>query len=788
MTSISSAKPRPRSGLLEQLREPMRRSAYALIAGTGVTSLLGLVFWVLAAHWLTPAMVGIGASLVSALTLLANISTLGLRNGLVRFLPEAGSTTRRLVASSYVLCAAAAVAVAAVFLLGQPWWADELGFLRSSPFAAVAFFAAAAVWVLFILQDHVLTGLHKTVWVPITNAICSVAKIALLPLLAFTATWAVFAASVLPAAVVVAVVTVLILRRSPRGVRGVSPRDMTQSRPAGSASPAAIPLGRLVRFAATDHIAALLWLGTANVLTLMVLQELGPEASAFYFMANTISYGLFLITSNVSSALVAEGARSPGRETALTRAALRNSALLVLPAVGLGILLARPVLGLFGSGYANEATTLLQLLLLSAVPHVVVGMALAAARLRHDLRTIVLTYVALAVTIYGGAWVAVRLDSLNGVGVAILVSETLVALLLLSTGRSGLWPNRSGGRDLRSAVQQLSLALRRAKSRHEIRHHLGPVLRACDLPSTAPNRMLTSDCDVLVIDLDSPPTGLVVKMATSPAASAGLNRHADLLTWLRPQLGAGSAALLPQVVQRSTYQGERVVVETALPGSVVPEPAPHSGLDHKVTAAALTAIAAIHSSAPVPTLVESNVLERWLNEPLGSLRRLPGWAAAPAALDRLAETLHESLTGQQVTATVVHGDFWFGNVLVRSTDAGPEVSGIVDWENARRIGLPDTDLVHWWLAAQPAELGAAVRRALTHPAWATAELGGLPVPLPNPQLPVEATVLLTWLGHVSAGLGRATRNPLSPVWVVRNIRPVVQQFATPISRRLAKAG
>ena len=145
--STTSAKPRAAAALINHLREPMRRSAYALIAGTGVTSLLGLLFWALAAHWLSPATVGIGAALVSALTLLANISTLGLRNGLVRFLPEAGPATRRLVASSYAVCAAAAMVVAGRFLFGQPWWADELGFLRSSPFAAAAFVAAAAVWV-----------------------------------------------------------------------------------------------------------------------------------------------------------------------------------------------------------------------------------------------------------------------------------------------------------------------------------------------------------------------------------------------------------------------------------------------------------------------------------------------------------------------------------------------------------------------------------------------------------------------------------------------------------------
>jgi O-antigen/teichoic acid export membrane protein len=772
--SATSARPRAASALLDHLREPMRRSAYALIAGTAVTSLLGLVFWVLAARWLPPATVGIGAALVSLLTLLANISTLGLRNGLVRFLPEAGSATRRLVASSYALCAAAAMAAAAVFLIGQPWWAEELGFLRGSPLAAVAFVAAVAVWVLFILQDHVLTGLHKTVWVPITNAICSVAKIALVPLLAFTAGWAILSASVLPAAVMVAIVTVLILRQPP----GRS----------ADAGPPVIPMARLVRFAATDHVAALVWLGTADILTLMLLQQLGPESSAFYFMANTIAYGLYLVTSNISSALVAEGARSPDRVPALTRAALRNSARLVLPAAALGIILTRPVLGMFGRDYADQASALLQLLLLSAVPQIVIGIALAAARLRHDMRTIALTYGALAVTTLGGSWVAVMLGGLNGVGVACLVSEVLVALLLLLTGRSGLWPDRPGRRRLLSEVERVALGMRRAWSRREIQRRLVPALEACGLESTAQHRLLTSDSDVLVVALDCPPVGLVVKIATSPAASAGLNRHADLLTWLGPELGASSsAAWLPQVVYRGTYWGERVVVETGLHGSPAPEPAADRRLDPQITAAALAAIAEIHQRTALPTLLDRTVLRDWVDEPLDHLRRLPAWAAPPAALDRLADALYESLTGRLVTAAVVHGDFWSGNVLFGVNDAGTEVTGVVDWENARRVGLPDTDLVHWWLAGQPAELGAAVRQALASPEQAAAELAALPVPLPNPHLAVEDTVLLTWLGHVSAGLARATRNPLSPVWVARNIRPVVQRFATARTRRLARA-
>jgi hypothetical protein len=74
---------------------------------------------------------------------------------------------------------------------------------------------------------------------------------------------------------------------------------------------------------------------------------------------------------------------------------------------------------------------------------------------------------------------------------------------------------------------------------------------------------------------------------------------------------------------------------------------------------------------------------------------------------------------------------------------------------------------------------------LATPDWAAAELAALPVRLPNAELPIEDTVLLTWLGHVAAGLARATRNSLSPMWLVRNVRPVAQRFVTPGNSRLA---
>lgn len=747
------------AALATHLRDPMRRSAYALILGTGLTSALGLVFWALAARWLDPVTVGLGAALVSTVVLLANVSTLGLRNGLIRFLPQAGSASSRLIITCYALCVTAALAAAGIFLLGQPLWAQRLDFLRSSKLGMAAFAVGTALWVLFVLQDHVLVGLRCTVWVPLENGLCAVAKIGLLPVLSFAGGWAIFGASVIPAAAAAVVVTALVLRYVRRATAAEKQGD--------------IPVSRLVRFAAADHFAALLWMGTSDVLTLLVLDQMGAAASAYYYMANTIGYSLYLVTSNVVSALVAEGALYPDRVVTLARQALWNSARLVVPLAAVGFLVAPWVLAILGPDYVENATPLLRLLLASAVPQIVIGIAIGTARLRQDLRIIVVVYAALAVGSIGGSWLTLSRVGLVGLGFACFATQLVVALVLVVSGRTGLW-SEGGWRAVRSQIEQLPRTVRRLQSRRETTRRLSPALRACGLdPNTGDDvRLLTSDSDTLVAAVEAPQP-LIVKIATSAESTAGLDRHAETVSWLTSNFADQPfISTLPQLVRRAELDGQRVLIETRLPGSAEVQDVFAPGL----TRAATTAVAELHAATSAVRMIDEELLWAWVKGPMAELRRLGALAGSRNGMDALQEELTRSLHGRQVTIACAHGDFWPGNVLLTAAKGGFRVTGLVDWENARTVGLPDVDLVHWWLAIQPHELGAAVWSALAEPEKSTRAFGELGVPLPNPDLPFETVVLLAWLWHVAAGLTRASAGHLHRVWLTRNVKPIVQLF------------
>ena len=143
-----------------------------------------------------------------------------------------------------------------------------------------------------------LTGLRQTIWVPISNTAFALAKIALLILLSTgVAGFGIFASWTIPAALLLIPVNVLIfLRFIPRHAAARSARAME----AGTR--------QIVRYLVGDYAGALLVNASVSLLPLIVLATLGADASAYFYIAWTIAYSLQLMSLNIATSLMVEGA------------------------------------------------------------------------------------------------------------------------------------------------------------------------------------------------------------------------------------------------------------------------------------------------------------------------------------------------------------------------------------------------------------------------------------------------------------------------------------------------
>jgi O-antigen/teichoic acid export membrane protein len=422
--SVPAANPARASrltSLREHLNAPLFRNAYALVVNTGITAVLGFVYWVVAARLFTTTDVGLAAAAISAMTLLAGISLLNMEAVLVRFIPIAGRQTRRLVLAVFAGCSVLAVISSIIFIIGLPVWTPSLDFLVTH-FNGLGFIGATLAWSYFILLDGILVGLGRAVWVPVENALFGVAKLAFLLAFVGERSYGIFASWSLAAALVVIPFALLILLR-------FIPAHMEKTVPGG----AELTRETFRSYAAGDYVGSVFELAAISLLPIVVTHWAGAEENAYFYQSWIIAYTLILVANNTARALTVEAARDASQLHRYGRVVLKHTLKLLIPLVVGVVILAPWILSVFGTAYAAEGTLTLRILALAALPHTVILLGLVTARLQHQLKTVIAIQGVIATVTLGTAVTLVERMGSLGAAVGWFSAQLIVALVLLAT-------------------------------------------------------------------------------------------------------------------------------------------------------------------------------------------------------------------------------------------------------------------------------------------------------------------------------------------------------------------
>jgi thymidylate kinase/O-antigen/teichoic acid export membrane protein len=436
--------------IISHIRTPLYGSAYALILSSASSSVLGIVYWTLAARLYDAEQVGVNAAAISAMSFISYLAQLNMAGVLSRFIPTAGTSTRRLIALAYLAASVASAVGALIFVVGFARLVGLGPLLTADPRSGAWFVVATVAWSLFTLEDGALIGLRQTVWVPIENSIFGVIKIVLL--LAFVAGLAefgIFVSWTIPAAVLLVPVNWLIFRR-------LVPRHMAAVR-TGSADAL---LSGMLRYLSGDYIGSLFAAASIGLLPLVVVRAVGAAGGAYFYIAWTIAYSLYFISLNMATSLMVEGAARRATVAEDTRRMFRLLVGLQMLLVVVVIIDAPLILSIFNPVYASEAATLLRLLALAVLPHGVNAIYLAVARVRRQVGRIILVQATLATFSLGASVSLLGSLGIAGAGVAWLVTQSVVAALLFTTQLLPLWrrPLAAGAGDLTAIAPEPALA------------------------------------------------------------------------------------------------------------------------------------------------------------------------------------------------------------------------------------------------------------------------------------------------------------------------------------------
>ncbi len=410
-------------GLVQYLRDPLHRNSLFLLATHGVIAVIGFFFWKIATSRYGDDSAGVATSLVSVVLLIHTLARLGLDMALIRFLPDE-TDKPGMMNTTFTIVGLLSALLALVFVVGVGFWAEGLTVVRENAWYAVLFIAfTVATSLVELLRQGVFVAYRRTQ----SSLAVEVAGGLRLPLvLAFVSVGAygIFVAWGLGGMMALAVGLVLVVsaQRTYRPVPTIR-RDV---------------VGKTVRFSLGNYTAEtlrelpgfVLPVIILNVFTARLGDELGEPMAAYFYIAWTIASLVMMISYATGSSLLAEGSVDPGKFGSSSVKAIRFMLLLLAAAIVIVFVAGEWLLAWFGTEYVEEALPLLRLLTVSGVPMAINTIYVTRKRMERKMWPVIIIYAFIACFTVGVGYALMDRTDLLGIGIAWLVSNCLVAVLV----------------------------------------------------------------------------------------------------------------------------------------------------------------------------------------------------------------------------------------------------------------------------------------------------------------------------------------------------------------------
>lgn len=389
-------------------------NTYILLTIRIVAAGFGFLFWAIAARVMTAGAVGLASGTISAALLLAGLAQLGFGYALVRHLPTA-KMPLELLNGSFVVAGLFGAALVVIFLLGIEIWSPALLPFRTSPGASFILILLVTSLVVSQLSNWAFLARRKPAFTLAKHVLQLV--LALLLLLGFSFFLgdhiAITAAYMMATAISLAVALFFYLPRVEPGFK------FKVTLPARLRSP-------LTGYALTNHVADQLQRAPDTLMALLVINVLGPEPGAYFFVAWAIATGLLTLAASASPALLAEGSNRPQMISVLAGKSLKIGLLLATTLVLIAAAVGRQLLAFYGNDYAKNAYGLLIVLLFSILPSTILAIYLSVLRVRDQLHALLfLTAASMASGLFL-AYIMMQTSGLIGVGLGWLLSRLLM--------------------------------------------------------------------------------------------------------------------------------------------------------------------------------------------------------------------------------------------------------------------------------------------------------------------------------------------------------------------------
>lgn len=407
------------NGLKSLYRVSLYRNAVYLMINSAALALSGFFFWIAAARLYPVESVGLTSAAIGAAGFLTLFSTLGLDHGIIRFLPGAGDKARDMINSCFSLVGVISLVLAVIFLAGLNIWSPALVSIRENPVFIAVFLLFTVASLLQSFANQVFIAKRRTGFALAQGLIFGLLRFVPLFLLAsFFTSFGILVS--LGIAVFLAIATSILLF-VPRVEKGYLPHPVIKKQ----------IIKDMVRYSFANYVASILWMLPQTVLPLMVVNLLGAEQNAYYYIGWSVASILFAIPSAVSFSLFAEGSHDENKLGVEIMRGLKLLSVILIPAIIVLVIFDDTILAFFGTAYSANATKLLWILIFSAIPLSINYIFYGIKRVEMKMKAVIILAAFIACATLGLSYILLPRMGIMGAGVAWLSSHSAAAVFVV---------------------------------------------------------------------------------------------------------------------------------------------------------------------------------------------------------------------------------------------------------------------------------------------------------------------------------------------------------------------
>lgn len=399
----------------------VRNSIYIMASNVG-TSAFGYLFWVVAAHTYSPNDVGLGAALISVMTLAASLATLGIDSTLVQLLPgrKSGFAWSLTLNAGMVTGLLSGLLAGIILVVALPVFGPQFAILTHYPIYVLSLLFGVPVMLVSLLLDQTYVAERAAHNKLVRSLGFAVIKIPLLvlPLVVIGRIGA--SGILLPWVLGMAVMLIFgllvllpRLRRSyclaTRGIVGEA-RSML-SLLAGNEF---IDLGGIIPY---------------YLLPVFVTALLSPADNAYYYTTLRLAEFFTMGSYAVCMSLFAEGSHDINNLPRKVRSTILVISMITGPLMLFSFLGAHYILLLFGPDYARHGFVLFIIFVASTVPDAITNIYLTVLRVQRRLCFAGLINVGMGALNLALAWILLPRIGIAGAGWAFLIAQTAGSLV-----------------------------------------------------------------------------------------------------------------------------------------------------------------------------------------------------------------------------------------------------------------------------------------------------------------------------------------------------------------------